>query len=698
MAFDANNNAYSIGWFNGTVDVDNGPNTYNLTAVGIGNMFLLKEDAAGNFIWAKHFVGMSSGSNGLWGRAIDIDASGNIYIAGAIRDSFDMDPGPGVYKLSTGGAQVTFLLKLDSAGNFVWAKKHEVSVPVNNTSGPAGMKIVGNVIYLAGGFAGTVDIDPGAGVFNVTSTPGVGGDMLLIKMDTTGNFIWGKTMGGTGIDGIYSIRTDSVQNLYIAGGFSNTVDFDPSPSVTNLTSNGGSKILGPHDPYVAKYDSAGNYIWAKGFGGGSDEWAWGLSLDPWGNVIVTGFFNGTVDFDPGPGVYNITASSRDMFTLRLRNNGDFSWAISVHPGGNDEGRAIATDGQGNVYTTGYFLGSADFDPGPAVYSLGGGVYVQKLDSAGNFVWARAWASDIPGWIGLDHANNIYVTGTYSTLVGGTADFDPGPGTFLLSGSTSGAGFIEKLCQSATGVNLVADTTTICAGDTAHLSTAFIPNATYYWSKNGAVITGATANTLNVITAGAYVVDVYGNGCPTGSNAITVTVTPVLHPTISLTGPSSANIGQQVTVNATVTNAGASYNINWKNNNIIFATTSVPSVTYTKQAGPDNITATVIPVAPCADSTTSSNKIISGIDGISEIMQAADIAVYPNPFGSLITVKGLKQKDRLTLVDITGRTIYTWQATKETQTFKAEGLAAGHYILKIMNEKGAVRVNVPVVKQ
>ncbi len=80
------------------------------------------------------------------------------------------------------------------------------------------------------------------------------------------------------------------------------------------------------------------------------------------------------------------------------------------------------------------------------------------------------------------------------------------------------------------------------------------------------------------------------------------------------------------------------------------------------------------------------------------MKAEGIAVYPNPFSDIITVSGLKDRDNLALVDLTGRTIYNWTSSSETQTFAIGDLAAGIYLLKIMNEDGMIRVNVPVVKR
>src|SRR5690606_2410825 len=127
IAVDNNNNTYTIGGFTGTIDVDQGPNIHNITSVGNWNMFLLKEDAAGNFLWVKHFPGVgtpNSNSSALGGQGITLDISGNIYITGGFSDTFDFDPGPSQFILGApSGLGNAYVLKLNSSGDFIWAKQ-----------------------------------------------------------------------------------------------------------------------------------------------------------------------------------------------------------------------------------------------------------------------------------------------------------------------------------------------------------------------------------------------------------------------------------------------------------------------------------------------------------------------------------------------------------------------------------------------
>ena len=226
-----------------------------------------------------------------------------------------------------------------------------------------------------------------------------------------------------------SVATDSAGNVYVTGYFSATNDFDPGPGTYNLTARG------LQDVFVAKYTPSGALVWAHSMGGANQTWGYGIAVAADGSVYTTGFFQSTVDFDPGPGTFNLTAASNDAFISKLDSQGNFVWARDL--GGVNcyvVGSSIAVASDGSVYTTGAFNGTVDFDPGSSVFNLTSAgstdVFVSKLNSAGNFVWARSM-----GGAAEDHANGIAVApdgSVYSTgYFNGTADFDPGVGTFNL---------------------------------------------------------------------------------------------------------------------------------------------------------------------------------------------------------------------------------------------------------------------------
>ncbi len=158
-----------------------------------------------------------------------------------------------------------------------------------------------------------------------------------------GDFVWARAMGGTYWDEGHAIAVDSAGNVYTTGYFRDTVDFDPGPGTYDLTSAGWADI------FVSKLDSGGNFVWAKSMGGPSEDQGWDIAVDGAGNVCTTGYFFETADFDPGPGIYNLTSvGEADIFVWKLDSSGDFVWAKSMGGTEWDMGNGIAVEGAGNL--------------------------------------------------------------------------------------------------------------------------------------------------------------------------------------------------------------------------------------------------------------------------------------------------------------------------------------------------------------
>jgi len=213
-----------------------------------------------------------------------------------------VDPGVGTSNLISAGDQDVFIQKMDSSGNFIWAK----SMGGTGTSSGYGRAIAvdgsGN-IYTTGSFRGVVDFDPGTGTSNLTSAGS--NDIFVHKMDSSGSFIWAKTMGGTNSEIGKSIATDASGNIYTTGWFVGTVDFDPGAGTSNHTSAGSNEV------FIQKLDPLGNFIWVKSIGGIDYAIANSITLDGSGNIYTTGYFGGTVDFDPGSGINNLSSVGND---------------------------------------------------------------------------------------------------------------------------------------------------------------------------------------------------------------------------------------------------------------------------------------------------------------------------------------------------------------------------------------------------
>jgi hypothetical protein len=279
-------------------------------------------------------------------------------------------------------------------------------------------------VYVTGYFEGTADFDPGPGVDSHTSNGWE--DAFLSKFDSSGSFQWAKTWGGSDDDNGLDVAVDGSGNVYVTGSFEGTADFDPDPGVDNHTSNG------EYDVFLAKFDSSGSFQWAKTWGGTGEDDGYAVAVDGSGNVYVTSYFEDTVDFDPGPGVdFHTSNGYYDVFLSKFDSSGSFQWAITWGgSSGWDYGYGVAVDGSGDVYVTGYFYGTVDFDPGPGVdehWSNGyADVFLSKFDSSGSFEWARTWGgTDSNGGcaVAVYGSGNVYVIGYFY----GKVDFDPGPG-------------------------------------------------------------------------------------------------------------------------------------------------------------------------------------------------------------------------------------------------------------------------------
>ncbi len=431
---DASGNIYITGTFENTVDFDPGIGTFNITSNGMKDVFIQKLDASGSFIWAIS-VG---GTNNDYSNCITTDVSGNVYITGYYRDTVDFDPSSATLNFVSNGLDDIFIQKLDANGNLMWAKSMGALSADRGTSLTADAF---GAIYTTGYYRDTVDFDPGPATFNLISN---NTDIFIQKLDLNGNFIWSKSVGGTNPDYGYAVTTDAIGNVYVTGSFVGTANFDPGVATFNLTS------IGSVDIFILKLSSSGNFIWANSFGGTEAELPNFITADTSGVTYITGFYEATVDFDPGAGTFNLNSNGgRDIFILKLDSDGNFIWAKSMGGTSEDLGNSITTDASGNVYSTGSFIGSVDFDPGAGTFVLTSNalidVFIQKLDADGNFVWAKS-VGNRGNSIHIDNTGNAYVTGNYI----GTVDFDPGLGTFYLTSNSFDA-FILKL--SSTGVRI-----------------------------------------------------------------------------------------------------------------------------------------------------------------------------------------------------------------------------------------------------
>jgi hypothetical protein len=526
---DASGNSYTTGIFSSTVDFDPGPGTQNLSSSGGSyDVFIQKLDPNGNLLWVKK-VG---GSSNDYAKSISLDGSGNVLIAGYFQGSTDFDPGSGSNILTSNGQDDIFVLKLDPSGNFLWAK----SIGDVNYDQGFGVDIDNSDnVYVTGVFRGTVDFDPGAGTANITSSGG-NQDVFILMLDASGNYGWAKQLGSASQNTfVYDIATTSSGESHIVGAFFASTDFDPGAGTTNLTP------VGSGDSYVLKLNASGNFMWAISSGGSSLDRGYGIAVDNSGNVVSTGYFQGTADFDPGVGSTNLVSNGgEDVFVQKLDPSGNLLWAHNIGGTNNDKAQSVTFDATGNVYTTGEFTGTVDFDPSIAIANLsstsGNDLFVQKLDGNGNFIWATNNGGPnyvLSQAIDVDGSNNVFTTGRFN----GTVDFDPGSGTFSLSSFTDNV-FVQKLLQCTPTAPTPDVTNLPNLTDECSVSAPTAPTAT---SNCFGTITGTTTTSFPVNTPGTTTITwTYDDG---NGNVATqdqdIVIADVTDPTAS--NPTSVNV-------------------------------------------------------------------------------------------------------------------------------------------------------------
>lgn len=279
--------------------------------------------------------------------------------------------------------------------------------------------------YIASYFTGTVDFDPSSTASAKISLGAT--DIALAKYRTDGSLAWVTSFGGVGADVPYDVKVASNGTAYVAGYASAGV----------LCSGRVVPNAGGRDALIAKVSSLGLCEWAIGVGGTGDDEARNLVVEPNGDVVVTGLFRGSVDFDPGAGAALLSSrGGSDVFVARYGSDGAFKQVVQFGGPEDDAGAAITRTLDGDLVVGGEFRGSATFGSplAPAVLVSAGenDYFVARLATSLGLQWVirgGGAGADLVSTNGIvaDPNGTLLVTGTFS----GTADVDPGTGTVLL---------------------------------------------------------------------------------------------------------------------------------------------------------------------------------------------------------------------------------------------------------------------------
>nr|MBK9652688.1 hypothetical protein [Bacteroidota bacterium] len=281
---DDNKNVFVAGNFIGKVDFNPGPGKANVISKGINDIFIVKLDSNGKFNWLKTFGGKKNDQI----NSMKIDRFGNIYTIGSFEDKVDFDPAIGIFIDSVMGGSDTFISKLDSGGNFIWAKSFKGIY--DEWGFDLDVDSAGNV-YSIGVFFDSVDFNPDTTNFSMKSAGFM--DVFISKLDSSGNFVWAKSIGGGSNDWGLRIALDASEEIFISGHFYGTSDLNPGVGVYNAVSPNNNL-----DIFIVKLEGSGDFIKAYTFGDLGSDVISGIAIDK-KNVYAVGTFWGVVDFDPG---------------------------------------------------------------------------------------------------------------------------------------------------------------------------------------------------------------------------------------------------------------------------------------------------------------------------------------------------------------------------------------------------------------
>jgi hypothetical protein len=256
-------------------------------------------------------------------------------------------------------------------------------------------------VYATGQFASSVTIG------STTLTSKGLDDVYVAAFDPDLTPRWAKSFGSFSSDRGQGIAVDLAGRVYVCGLFGNTPTFAGKTMVSK----------GSFDMFLVSYEADGTERWSRTAGGTNMDLAYDLAVEPSGNILLTGYYEGAVDFGVGP----LTAfGSRDIFVAKYDANGALAWSKGWGSAQLDTGLGIATNAQGHVVVTGSLGDAVDFGTGPI--GAAGGSFLIKLDSGGTDLWSLALANIVTWDVAVDQKDGRVLVGARSAT-----GSDPGTG-------------------------------------------------------------------------------------------------------------------------------------------------------------------------------------------------------------------------------------------------------------------------------
>jgi hypothetical protein len=374
---DTQGNMYFTGstthWGPPVLDLDPGSGVYSIDSTGPNDFYAMSWDSLGSIRWVRTFGSPGSEITAEVLRHFG-DTEGNTYLVGRFSDTLLID---GFTLIAHGSVldltSSVFLIKLNNAGNVIWANQYgtsDISFPGNSC-----LSADGESIYLT---------------YRPNYTSANATNIVIARIDTSGNLIWSKTLVGTAGNfdtQVQGITTDNLGNLIFSGYALPAIDYDGGPSTFSI--NPGSNAA-----YFCKWSQDGDLIWVKTIRSSDNMLPYptflNIHTDSENALYFLGLASGITDINPGAAIQNVgTAGFFTSFIIKLNSSGIFLWGRefdSVPP--TAPTFSLLIDGNNNVLIGGQTNVGADLDPGVGIQTGINGYYILKLNTEGDFMWAK----------------------------------------------------------------------------------------------------------------------------------------------------------------------------------------------------------------------------------------------------------------------------------------------------------------------
>jgi hypothetical protein len=256
--------------------------------------------------------------------------------------------------------------------------------------------------------------------------------------------LWSKQFGADGDQHPNSIALDPNGNILLAGFMDGSADF------------GGGKLVtaGGYDAFIVKLDKTGKHLWSKVLGDATDQEAVHVATDASGNVLVTGYFNGSIGC--GPVAPTASHGGADMFVMKFDPNGACLWQVTFGGTGSEQGLGITADASGNVIVTGSFDSTTDFGKGAVTpVSMLDGVVMKLAGATGSVSWVKTFGDggDDEGMaVTTTPAGHVLLTGYFGDKIdfGGGPILNPGSDDVFVAELTADGGYVFAKGYGGTG--------------------------------------------------------------------------------------------------------------------------------------------------------------------------------------------------------------------------------------------------------